>query len=487
MTKPIAINPVRNNNSKKTDKPSNVINRNIIKFSLSTIFVFLICYILRINLAISLFLLSILLYIKFSYKNLNLKPYVFLHLTLLFVIIFVTSYFVLRQGWSEFWIPFSVIPMLSAILFNQLQLSLLLTVASSVTVASLAHNNLYLGILFFISATLSSIFVYGARRRITIIRAGFIVGFVQVISLFFIERFSIQPLRNYIMLMFNGIISGVIVLGILPVFEYLFKTITNISLLELADCNHPLLQRLMLEAPGTYHHSLIVGNLSESACAPVGANALLARIGAYYHDIGKLKNPEYFSENQNQETSVIHDTLAATLSKMVIINHVKEGVELAKKYKLNPLVRDFILQHHGNSLVYYFYRRALESLEEDQEIKEEGFRYPGPKPETKEIAIVLLADSVEASTRALKESLPAKIEEVVHKIINNKFIDGQLDECNLTLKDLEKISSVFVRILNGIYHSRITYPKEVLKSENNHKKPSEEGSHLSEKDKKSNS
>jgi putative nucleotidyltransferase with HDIG domain len=272
------------------------------------------------------------------------------------------------------------------------------------------------------------------------------------------------------MFFINGIVCGIIVIGVLPIFEYLFKTVTNISLLELADFSQPLLQRMVMETPGTYHHSLVVGNLSEAACLAVGANALLARIGAYYHDIGKLQKPEYFSENQDIKTSK-HDNLSPTMSKLVIMNHVNEGLELAKKYKLNPRLVDFIQQHHGTSLVYYFYRRALESLEDDQQIKEEGFRYPGPKPTTKETAIVLLADSVEATTRALKQPEPANIKEVVHKIINNKFIDGQLDACELTLKDLEKISEVFIRILTGIYHGRITYPEsQANSSENNHKK-----------------
>jgi putative nucleotidyltransferase with HDIG domain len=280
--------------------------------------------------------------------------------------------------------------------------------------------------------------------------------------------------------MLNGIVSSFIVLAVLPIFEILFKTVTNVSLLELMDS--PLLNRLKLETPGTYHHSLVVGNLSEAAAEAVGANGLLARIGSYYHDIGKLEKAEYFSENQNISKSK-HDTLSPTMSKIIIMNHVKEGMELAKRYRLNPRLVDFIQQHHGNSLVYYFYRRAMENLEEDQEIKEEGFRYPGPKPNTKETAIVLLADSVEAAMRALKEPTPKNIEEVVHKIINNKFIDGQLDECDLTLKDLEKIAGVFTRILSGIYHSRITYP-ESQKSENNHKKSARDNPHQSEKDKR---
>jgi len=311
-----------------------------------------------------------------------------------------------------------------------------------------------------------------------IIRAGLLVGIIQVLSLLILRRFWINIPNQYIVILFNGIVSSVIVLGVLPVFEYLFRTVTSVSLLELADFNQPLLQRMIMEAPGTYHHSLIVGNLSEAACREVGVNALLARIGAYYHDIGKLEKADYFSENQSIAASR-HDDLSPTMSKLVIMNHVKGGVELAKRYKLNPRIIDFIRQHHGDSLVYYFYRRALEEIEEDQQIKEEGFRYPGPKPDTKETAIVLLADSVEAATRALKEPTPAKIEELVHKVINNKFIDGQLDECDLTLKDLERISAVFIRILGGTCHSRVVYP-EAKKSENNHKRSPKEDSPKSE-------
>ena len=462
MIKPAVINPVRNTDSNGANKISNGVNK--IKIISGLILVFLISYILHITLVIPVFLLSVFIYLKFSYPNLNSKNYKLLNLTLLFVIIFVASYFIIKQGWSVFYIPFSAIPMLSIILFGELGISLLITLASSVVVALLSGNNYQAGILFLISGIVSSLLVQDVRRRSAIIRAGFIIGLIQIIVLFFIEHFRVIKSTEYIMLMLNGIVSSIIVMWTLPIFEYIFNTITNISLLELADFNHPLLQRMILEAPGTYHHSLVIGNLSEVACRAVGAHALLARIGAYYHDIGKLSKPEYFGENQSVFESK-HDILSPTMSKMVIMNHVKEGVELAKKNKLNPRIIDFIQQHHGNSLVYYFYMQALEKLEEDQEIKEEGFRYPGPKPNTKETAIVLLADSVEAATRALKDPDPTKIEEVVHKIVNNKFIDRQLDECDLTLKDLEKISSVFTHILSGIYHRRISYPEKALKSE----------------------
>ncbi len=424
---------------------------------------------------IPLFLLTLYLYIKVSYPALNLKKHNLLHLAFLYVIIFVTTYFIISRGWSIFYVPFSIVPMLAVLLFNNLTVSLLLTIASAISIVGIGGNHLYLGLLFLTSGISAGILVLNVRRRTPIIRAGIITGLIQAFSWLLINRFRVDDFSPYITLVLNGLISSIIVVGVLPVFEYLFKTLTNISLLELADFNNPLLQRLIMEAPGTYHHSLVVGNLSEVACSAVGAHALLARVGAYYHDVGKLSKPEYFSENQNISESK-HDALSATMSKLVIMNHVKEGIELAKKYKINPILTEFITQHHGTSLVYYFYRRALETLEEDQGIKEEGLRYSGPKPATKESAIVLLADSVEAATRALKDPTPAKIEEVVHKVINNKFIDGQLDECDLTLRDLEKIAAVFIRILSVIYHSRISYPEGAL-SENNHKKSSKENPH----------
>ncbi len=463
--------------------------KQIAKAKLKLIFwavlVFFIGIILQVNLVIPAFLLSLYLYAKL--RRFNIRNYNLLNITLLFLIIFVASYFIIRQARRQeillLYIPFSAVPMLSALLFNNMELSLLITLAASVSIAAISGYPFSLLLVSLISGLLSIIIVQGAKKRKAIIRAGLIIGIAQAATLFFIEYFRMGSLDRYLVIIINGVACGIIVAGILPVFEYLFKTLTNISLLELTDT--PLLNRMKLEAPGTSHHSLIVGNLSETACETVGANALLARVGAYYHDIGKLSKPEYFSENQGLNSSK-HDILSPVMSKLIIMNHVKEGVEVARKYKLNPVLIDFIQQHHGNSLVYYFYQRALENIEEDQEVKEEGFRYPGPKPDTKEAAIVLLADSVEAAARALKDPHPKKIEEVVHKVINNKFIDGQLDECDLTLKDLEKISAVFIRILSGIYHSRVTYAKET-KSENNHNKSPKENSYQSKKDKESNS
>lgn len=458
---------------------------NKVSFAAGVILVYAISFMLRVNFIVPTLLFSLFLYYRLPHKRPSVKGPSLLALSLLFMIIFSLAYFITKNNLPELYIPFALVPMLSMILFCQSETSLLLTLVTSAVIGALAGYDYFLAMLSMISGISAVLLVKDVRRRGSVIKAGFIVGVIQAATLFFIDYYTvINPVR-YAVILANGIICGVAVIGVLPIFEYLFKTVTNISLLELADFNHPLLQRMILEAPGTYHHSLVVGNLSEAACRAVGAHALLARVGAYYHDIGKLSKPDYFSENQGINMSR-HDNLAPSMSKLIIMNHVKEGTDLARRYKLNPALLDFIDSHHGNSLVYYFYRRALEGLEEDQTIREEGFRYPGPKPKTKETAIVLLADSVEAATRALKEPDPEKIKEVVHKIINNKFIDGQLDECELTLKDLENISAVFIHILGGIYHTRVNYPED-RKSEDNNKKSAKESPSPSGKDKKSNS
>jgi cyclic-di-AMP phosphodiesterase PgpH len=420
---------------------------------------FFLAFVLSVNPSVPVFLICLIVYLKYLHADLNLKPYRLLNLSLLFVIVLAISLSVIQKGGSMVLLPFCVGPMLAVILFNDLVISLFVTVACAVAVSSLWPRPGGIAMLFLISGLVSSMLVLGVRKRTTIINAGIAVGAAQAFTLFLLNSMRFSGLQDYLFIFLNGLVSSVVVAGVLPVFEYLFGTITNIKLLELADFNHPVLNRLMLEAPGTYHHSLIVGNLSEAAGKAVGANSLLARIGAYYHDIGKLLKPDYFSENQYLKGNV-HETLAPNMSKLVIMNHVKEGAELAKKYRLNRRIADFIRQHHGTSLVYFFYRKALENGGEQEAVNEEVFRYPGPKPDTKEAAIVLLADSVEAATRSLKEPTPAKIEELVHKIVNNKFIDGQLDECDLTLKDLEKIAQVFIHILSGIYHSRVNYPED---------------------------
>ncbi|MCX7927588.1 MAG: HDIG domain-containing protein [Candidatus Omnitrophica bacterium] len=450
----------------------------VLLFSLVLVFV---VWLLQVNFVIVLFLLCLLWYFSFLQRTISSEVKL-LHVLFLFILVVVPSYFILSKGLAIYFIPFSFASMLATLLFSDRILSFILTTATAFVVSHFSPNGQTTEALFLVSGLVSAILVYDARRRNTIINAGIFIGILQAITYLLasnsIYRFNPELVSVVLGLLINGFVSAIIVLGCLSIFEHLFKTVTNIHLLELADFNNPVLNRLMLEAPGTYHHSLVVGNLSEAAAKAVGANALLARIGAYYHDIGKLTKPEYFNENMGL-TQNIHDTLAPNMSRLVIMNHVNEGVELAKRHKLNPRLIDFIQQHHGKSLVYYFYRRAIENGHQIEEISEEGFRYPGPKPSSKETAIVLLADSVEAASRALKNPTPAQLEETVHKIINNKFIDGQLDECPLTLKDLEIIATVFSHILSGMYHHRLDYPEE--KSDNHHTKPT--GTNLRSKDK----
>lgn len=274
----------------------------------------------------------------------------------------------------------------------------------------------------------------------------------------------------------NGILTATLVGGTLPMLEHVFQITTDISWLEASDLNHPLLRRMTIEAPGTYHHSLVVANLAESAAEAIGANPTLCRVCSYFHDIGKLVKPEYYTENMNFERNP-HDDLAPTMSALIIIAHVKEGVDLALKHGLNRQIVDIIQEHHGTSLVYYFYKRALQQQEDARtggkimnlrqedipEVKEETFRYNGPRPQTKESAIISLADAVESASRSLEKPTPQKIEQLVNDIIDQRIADGQLVECNLTLADLHTISERFRFTLMTMLHTRIAYPKQDAK------------------------
>ena len=409
---------------------------------------------------ISLILLIFFIYAKIATQRPKGKEINLLNLIFLLSLMTAITKFIVTNTISLYWIPIAILGMLMTILFNDLELTFIFVCVNCVICGIIANYNLSFTIYLLISGLGAGCLVIKVHKRSDIIRAGVLTSLIQLTTVFFLDNLRIYPeqLSKYTVTSLTGILSAFFVLGTLPIFEYLFNRITNITLLELSDFNHPLLKKMTLEAPGTYHHSLIVGNLSEMAAEAIGANSFLARIGAYYHDIGKIDKPGYFTENQKAESK--HDNLTANISKSVIMNHVKEGVDIAKKYKLNKRIIDFIEQHHGTGLVYYFYVRALEGMEEGNEkIEESGFRYPGPKPVTKETAIVLLADSVEAASRSLFDSGPAKIEDLVRKIINNKFIDGQLDECDLTLKDIDKIANVFSHVLSGIYHARIKYPQ----------------------------
>src|SRR5213082_4229796 len=321
------------------------------------------------------------------------------------------------------------------------------------------------------------------RRRSKLVRAGLGVGIaIWILSLTFGYIGPINLLfpsaNDWPMISLqsalavgNGIVTATIVGGILPMFEHLFQITTDISWLEAADLNHPILRRMTIEAPGTYHHSLVVANLAEGAAEAVGANATLCRVCSYFHDVGKLVKPEYFTENMSFERNP-HEDLAPTMSALIIIAHVKEGVDLALKHKLNQRIIDIVQEHHGTSVVRYFYQRALQQhedaraggkimkLREDDipDVKEESFRYSGPKPQTKESAIVSLADTVESASRSLEKPSPQKIESLVNELIEERIIDRQLDECDLTLAELKVIAERF-RFTLMMMHTRIAYPK----------------------------
>jgi putative nucleotidyltransferase with HDIG domain len=329
---------------------------------------------------------------------------------------------------------------------------------------------------------------FQVRRRSKLIRAGIGVGLaIWLLSLTFgligpINLFA--PIANdwgmiglqSALAVGNGIVTATIVGGVLPMLEHLFQITTDISWLEASDLNHPLLRRMTIEAPGTYHHSLVVANLAEAAAEAIGANATLCRVCSYFHDVGKLVKPEYFTENMNFERNP-HDDLAPTMSVLIIIAHVKEGVDLALKHRLNQRVIDIIQEHHGTSLVSYFYQRALQQQEDARaggkimnireedipEVREESFRYSGPKPQTTESAIVSLADIVESASRSLEKPTPQKIEQLVHELIEERIADGQLDECDLTLANLKTIIDRFRFTLMTMLHTRIAYPRQEVR------------------------
>ena len=312
-----------------------------------------------------------------------------------------------------------------------------------------------------VSGTVSTLAVSYTHRRMEILKAGLVAGlfsYFTILTLGFLNG-DIEKLRGLITISFyglgNGVIWSIVTFGMLPLLEHISGLVTDARLLELSDVNHPLLQRLRKEAPGTFQSCLMVGTLSEEAAEVVGANPLLARVGAYYHDIGKLKNPYYFTENQ--KTANIHDRINPTLSALVLISHVKEGVNLGKKYHLPKVILDIISQHHGTTLASFFYDKARKNLSHTK-VREEDFRYPGPRPKTKEAAIVMLADSIEAASRTLESPSPSRIRNLVERIVTGKLEDHQLCNAPLSLKDIEALKESFVRTLQSIFHTRVEYP-----------------------------
>ncbi len=335
--------------------------------------------------------------------------------------------------------------------------SLVLTILTGIMLAAPIEY-----FLFTFVGSLVGVFALSRRQgRTAFFRAGSLLGLANTYTLLafaLVGGDAHSLLADIVGGLVNGVIVAILATGLLPLLEHSFGRTTDFTLLELSNLNEPMLKHLVLMAPGTYHHSIMVGTLAEAAAESVGANALLCRVGAYYHDIGKTRHPAYFIENQSDALNR-HDKLAPSLSRAIVMSHVKEGMEMARAYGLPEVLVDLIPQHHGTRLVTYFYQRAKEKADPDlQAVNEEDYRYPGPKPQTREAAILMLADAVEAAARTLTDPTPARIQGAVQKIINGIFVDGQLDECDLTLRDLHRMANSFVRILAGIFHHRVDYP-----------------------------
>ncbi|MBW2644882.1 MAG: HDIG domain-containing protein [Deltaproteobacteria bacterium] len=314
---------------------------------------------------------------------------------------------------------------------------------------------------FLLNGMMGAYWTRSCKERGVLIKAGLKVGLVNVVIISALDMyqgsfFTLQLPQDWLFGFLGGVVSGIITTGITPLLEMAFDYTTDIKLLELANLDRPVLRKLTLEAPGTYHHSVIVGNMVEAAAASIGANPLLAKVIGYYHDIGKISKPLYFIENQMGSANR-HDKLAPSMSSLILIAHVKDGVEMAKKYRLGQAITDAIQQHHGTSLISFFYEKAKKMKGEDA-VTIDDFRYTGPKPQTKEAALVLLADVVEAASRSLENPTPSRIKGMLQKMINKVFLDGQLDDCELTLKDLHEIAKSFNKTLTGIYHHRVEYP-----------------------------
>jgi cyclic-di-AMP phosphodiesterase PgpH len=339
--------------------------------------------------------------------------------------------------------------------------------------AIIFENSYALCLFFLLNGIMGAFWVQNCKERKGFIKAGVKVGLLNialatVLDIYMIDFAGFKLLWDWAFAFSGGIIAGILTAGLTPLMELSFDYTTDSTLQELANLDRPLLRRLMLEAPGTYHHSVIVGSLAEAAASEIGANPLLAKVSGYYHDIGKLKNPLHFIENQ-QGGKNIHNKLAPSMSCLILISHTKNGIELAKENKLGRAIQDAINQHHGTTLISFFYDKAKKLEKEDQIVNIDNFRYPGPKPQTRETALVMLADVVEAASRTLEQPTADRIQGLVQQLFNKLFTDNQLDECPLTLKDLHNIARSFNKILNGIYHHRVEYPDKPAPTEQKEK------------------
>ena len=413
--------------------------------------------------------IGIILYLQYTYVKKNHKAIYEDNKKLILICLLNVSYLVLASGVkyvSPYLIPMVCTPLLLSMLINH-KVSLVLSSYNVILLGALIEFDPQIILLAFISTILSSTILRKMQQRNDIIYATLGIGLLCGILNFLIGNMvSInikEVIINSLLTIVGVLISGILTIGILPFIENTFDVVTTLKLLELSNPNSPLLRKLLMESPGTYHHSMLVANLAEMAAEEVGANPVVTRIGAYYHDVGKTSRPYFFKENQIGNENP-HDKITAALSARIIISHVKDGVELAKEYKLPKVIQDIIAEHHGTTFVKYFYITEKNNSDDPDSINEDDYKYPGPIPSTKESGIIMLADSVEAAVRSITEPTSEKIEQMVSNIIDGKIKDKQLNNCDLTFKDLDKIKECFLKALKGIYHQRIEYPTEKIRT-----------------------
>ncbi|WP_288221475.1 HD family phosphohydrolase [uncultured Clostridium sp.] len=410
-------------------------------------------------------LVALILFIQYSYIAKE-KPNLFKDTKLIILISSINIItIILSMGLniiSPYLIPIACGAMLMTILIDY-RVSLVVNLLNLIFVAIIVGFNPSIIVISILSIVLGSTALKKVQQRNDIIYSTLYMTVILSVVTLTVGMISSNNLKENLIqtgyTIIGVLLSGILAVGLLPFFESIFDVVTNIKLLELSNPNQPLMKKLLMEAPGTYHHSMMVANLAEAATESVGGNPVIARVGAYYHDIGKTKRPYFFGENQIGRENP-HDKITPNLSALIILSHTKDGIELAKEHKIPQVIQDIIVQHHGTTLVKYFYYKLKNSSENPEEVKEEDFRYSGPIPNTKESGILMLADSVEASVRSIPEPTKGKIEEMVNNIINDKLNNKQLIDCDLTLKDIEVIRKSFLKTLEGIYHHRVEYPTE---------------------------
>ncbi len=382
------------------------------------------------------------------------------------------------QSSIYFGIPLASAAMIICLFLGQ-AVAVPMALVMAIGFAFIFQNSFEMFVYFLVSGTMAAYWLRSCRERKMFIVAGAKLGLLNImlataIHFYTGELSTTKLIWDWAFAFMGGIGAGIVTAGIVPLVEIAFDYTTDITLLELAHLDRPIIRRLMIEAPGTYHHSVIVGSLVEAAAAEIDANPLLAKVCGYYHDVGKIRKPLYFIENQT-ESKNRHDKLAPSMSSLILIAHIKDGVEIARENKLGQLISDTIRQHHGTSIIKYFYEKAKQK-KGAAAVNIDDFRYPGPKPQTKEAGLVMLADVVEAATRTLDNPTPSRIQGLVQKLINQIFSDGQLDACELTLKDLHNIAKSFNKILYGIHHHRIEYSEGRTAGNGNEKGKSKNGS-----------